>query len=246
MSFARSVGRPSSLFPLGCAVLAALAARPTSVAAQAHPSVGDAGVRWAASDGVAPLTISGIVLDASSGMPLPSAMIATTGDVGTLADESGRFELRLPSAGALMLRVELIGFVVEVDTLFVEPDRGLLAQINLRMRPVPICERMWCPDCPVAGVRVEVHDFRTGQAPTVPVLLKVEAGGRVDSVAASFPRDNKFDRPIAFAGGELGVDGPFRVWIDAPGYSTWTATGVWLQYENCAWSPLLHAWLLPS
>lgn len=218
---------------------------PSLAVAQGYPRSSDASIRWTSTQSAAPLTISGVVIDVGSGEPVPSALVSVHDSIGVVADSGGRFVLQVSTAGDALLKVQRIGYETVTETILIREGEGVIAQVSVRGDPLRTCERMGCPDCPTAGVRVEVRDLRTGLAPTTPITLWVEAGGQSDSTSASFPGDNKYGRPIIFAGGVLEVEGPFAVEVRSSEHATWTASDLWLEYENCAWSPLLYAWLLP-
>jgi hypothetical protein len=211
---------------------------------QSYPRSSDAGVRWTESRQVEPLAISGIVIDLVDGRPVEGAAVYLHDKrSGAVTDSAGRFRFQAEQPGEYLLETSVIGYEPVSERVRFGAE-GILAQISLRARPVPTCERMLCPDCPTAGVRVQVRDLTTGLPPTDLVTLKVELNGRADSTSAVLSGERRLGS-VLFAGGGLGADGPFNVRVVAPGYATWEARDIWLEYKNCAWSPLLYAWLLP-
>lgn len=246
--------------------------------AQTATPPADGGVRWAHSSQADPLEISGLVINVETGLGLEGAQVyLPNAAVGALTDAQGRFLFRAPSPGTHELLVELIGYGRASSELTLADTEGVLLQAGLWPEPTELCDVYAGRPTPSAevhgresGVRVEVRALDTGLAPEAEVTLTVWANERGDSVTRVPPHADSLywtgpRRTLAdgrlitdsvlrtlptkiFAGGALGVEGPFAVAISAPGYSTWRTSGVFLTQRNCEQkvSPLLRAWLLPT
>ncbi len=123
-----SITRGSILLGWGFLILAAA----QGLAAQTDEWHEDLGIRWSASSGVPPLTISGIVTDVVTGEPLERAQVYLEDlNIGAIADAEGRFELEAPGPGQFVLRSQLLAYDLVLDTIRLGERSGLLTEIRL-------------------------------------------------------------------------------------------------------------------
>lgn len=236
--------RFSPLLP--ASILVGALAVPSASTAQVASRPMEAGIRWVASESASPLTVSGIVVDADSGHPLAGVVLGVSGvgGAGAGTGEDGRFVLPVPEEGPAVIQVVALGYdrlstAVDISTV------GVLAQVTLRRTPVPICERMWCPDCPPRGIPLVVRDLVTGEPPESAVSVHVTIRGELHDAPTVTTRSPVGGPQETWVEAPRGIDGPFQVVVSAPGYSPWVARDIWLEYANCAWAPKQHVWLLP-
>lgn len=88
--------------------------------------------------------VRGIVIDASSQAPIPSATIEVVADRDSVAlrassDSAGQFILSLPRAGAFTIQARRIGFLVAPPTAFrIQGNETLSLEVRLDSRAVPL------------------------------------------------------------------------------------------------------------
>lgn len=81
-------------------------------------------------------SVTGMVVDGSSGRPLAGAQVYRPGSGGTLTDATGRFLLLGVPAGEAVIRVEMIGFATQSQTVDVRPEEA--SQVTFRLSPQAI------------------------------------------------------------------------------------------------------------
>lgn len=88
--------------------------------------------------------VEGRVIDATTGAPVPSALLrlrAVTGDTvwSTVADDSGRFVLRAAQAGSYMVEAQSLGYLPsQVGPIRVEDSRATAVELRLSGNAVPL------------------------------------------------------------------------------------------------------------
>ncbi len=187
-------------------------------------------------------TIQGVVVDRSSGQPIPGAQIWFAGTkTGTLSDSLGRFTLEAPAAGEHEVLVQLIGYVTERFRASLNDVGGVAARVAMTVSDIILCPLSAGPPLPVGMARVVVRDVLTGIGPSSSVTIHVR-GERGEWTGLGQVR---FNRSVYAAAGE--GTGPFEVEVQAAGYQPWARSGVVIETDECGiTSPPLQAWLLPE
>lgn len=86
-------------------------------------------------------TVSGRVIDASTGAPVPAAAVRVLGTIlASFADDSGRFELRLVPSGPQRLSVERLGYAPRQVDVQVAPTGRMSIEIALEPQAVAVGE----------------------------------------------------------------------------------------------------------
>ncbi len=84
-----------------------------------------------------PVGISGLVVAANSGEPLPGANISLLpGRRGTATDEHGRFQLFSLQPGHYQIRISFIGYQTFIDSLILTPEKSPYLRIRLIEKPI--------------------------------------------------------------------------------------------------------------
>ncbi len=229
--------------PIPALILVLVLLVPPSAATAQDRYYPDAGIRWASSPRVASLTISGIVVDVTDGKPLFASVGLRGTSYGVLTDSLGRFTLKAPRAGKLLLAVSKIGYRTAQDTIEFRAEGGLIAQVGLQLDAD--CESMVPP-----GMKIMVRDLVTGLAPATPVRVRIQSDtfvAETDRGATTINPDRSIAHLSFAVGSELPTHGPFDVEVIANGYVTWKASNVLMVLDQCGRDrqPTLRAWLMP-
>ncbi len=217
----------------------------TTLGAQDREITADIGIRWSTSRQVPELTVQGVVVDAKTGLGVEAVVVTLDRTVaGSLTDANGRFAFDVPETGRYELRVERIGYSVQQDSVDLDGP-GLVASVGLQEQLIGCHVDCFGP-CE-AGVRVEVRDALTLQAPLTPVAFTVAAGDTSETVRSEGGEKVAW-ATLLRAGGDLGTDGPLRAEVVADGYAPWSADGIMLPTGGCV-TPLtrvIRVYLLPT
>ena len=238
--------------PLGPAVVAfgllSMSGACEGAAAQADAPNPNQGLRAQLSDDLQPLTLAGIVFDASTGAPLQAAQVYLEDtDVGALSNQNGAFRLTAPNAGVFQLRIDLIGYRSETLAVEIDDSGGAVLQAGLTFSPIPLCGLMVCaaPGCPTGAIRTQIRDLATGSAPDVPVRLEARSAFDTLSVMSEPAGGDSLSLDLSFRE-PLGAMGPFELVVTSPEHVPWRIDDLWLEEQPCGWpaSGLLFVWLV--
>lgn len=153
---------------------------------------------------VAPVTLTGVVLDDESGEPVADAVVSVPSrSMATLTREDGSFELSNVPGGVQVLRVRQLGYRELLRTLYVNPSVSELA-LRLERDPIPVAGLqvvvegalsltgtivdgnsgapmpgvfVWLAGEERGGMSDEGGSFRLDEVPTGPQLIQVEHVG---------------------------------------------------------------------
>lgn len=182
--------------------------------------------------------VSGVVMSRSL-EPLSGVLVLIdTLKLGVLTDERGFFRLPAPPPGEWPLSFSFVGMEPIVERIIV-PERTSVRVLAVLARERAICNNAcvgtWCED-----LGIEVVDVITGSRPQVPIVLRVEFGGRVEqSVIPYDPESRVTYATWAGLGKKIETVGWHSLEISAEGYEPWRKERVWL--ENV---PLCHGYLM--
>lgn len=119
-------------------------------------------------------TVAGVVLDAESGLPLPSAQIYIGGlDLGVLSSEDGRYSLQEVPAGTHTITAQRIGYATSTAEVVIDSGQTVALDLNLQPQALQL-EGIVATGLvdPVEGVRSPIT---VGQV--TPEIMPVVAAG---------------------------------------------------------------------
>jgi len=212
--------------------------------------VRQSGVGWRESEAVEPLMLLGVVFDLETGAPLNAAQISVPSqNIGALSDSRGRFRLALTLPGPLDIHVSRIDYGPRAVHVAMPKEHGVVIQVGLPPADLHQCGE-YRPDAVLPTgpqVRLRIRDARTGQAPSVPVVVRARSPISADSALVAPVAADSLSVILALSSAQPLAPWLLDVSVTSSGHAAWTASDVPLE-QACPFpmTPLLNVWLLPN
>jgi len=184
--------------------------------------------------------LTGIVVDAATGAPLPQTQVIVLYNGSTLTDSIGRFRIALPKSSAT-IQVRRKDYIDVNTSVMYNPDSGHVAVFAIQR----LEWQCWLSDGRARwpGVRVIARDVVSNESPDGIVSVVARDGDYRDSVAAR--ADSKWALVVNAAPER---PGRYAVTVRADGYRPWSGLGATRPMPNCGSqfaAATFHAWLVP-
>jgi len=186
--------------------------------------------------------IRGIVVDATTDVPLAGVTLTLGADKSASTDAQGRFVIRGVQDGSYTLSAQQTSYKVARVSVKMVAAVGWAARFSLRIDPNPgtrMCEMVCGTYC--NSIAVVVRDVLTGRAPISPVALRVTDA---DSIYWDLGSAQSGDSSLQLYAGR--GSGPFHVEVVAGGYAPWRLAVPFVETDKCG-IPVQkprQAWLL--
>ena len=182
--------------------------------------------------------IAGAVLEMGGQRPIPGARIVVNDSLLGHTGADGWFDIPLPAATHLQIRIQAIGYSSQRFELERPGNGSLNARVFLAKAPLDGCG---LPGAELDGgtLMLVVRDAATGRAPDREVRAEIAGPGGTRWASTASDGGDRFGLQVM-----LGRAGRYAIRVSAEGYEDWFEPGVTLQSAtSCLFKT---AWLVQT